>query len=228
MNKIKKIIGLIEEISGSYSGHQIFVDWCAMTAISISNACTLETSDEFKLREDVYKHIIGKYQRNDLEKFAEMTALLVLELEENPRDVLGEIYMQGSFGNKSTGQFFTPYNLSQLLAALTADESNRAQDGKIQICEPSCGGGGMIIAAAMELKSKGYNYQDELEVVAQDLDWNCVYMCYVQMSLLGISAVVVQGDTLCEPYSKDTPKQRVKDTPKQRVMVTPMKRGVLM
>lgn len=78
----------------------------------------------------------------------------------------------------------------------------------------------MIIAAAMELKSKGVNYQDELEVVAQDLDWNCVYMCYIQLSLLGISAVVVQGDTLCEPYGKDTPKQRV--------MVTPMKKGVLM
>lgn len=220
MNRIKRIIGLIEEISGSYSGHQVFVDWCAMTAISISNACTLETSDEFKQREDVYNHIIGKYQRNDVEKFAEMIALLTLELEENPRDVLGDIYMQGRFGSKSTGQFFTPYNLSQLCAALTVNESNRAQDGKIQICEPSCGGGGMIIAAAMELKSKGVNYQAELEVVAQDLDWNCVYMCYVQLSLLGISAVVVQGDTLCEPYGKDTPKQRV--------MVTPMKKGVLM
>lgn len=220
MNRIKRIIGLIEEISGSHSEHQVFVDWCAMTAISISNACTLETSDEFKQREDVYSHIIGKYQRNDVEKFAEMIALLVLELEENPRDVLGDIYMQGGFGSKSTGQFFTPYNLSRLCAALTVNESNRAQDGKIHICEPSCGGGGMIIAAAMELKSKGVNYQDELEVVAQDLDWNCVYMCYIQLSLLGISAVVVQGDTLCEPYGKDTPKQRV--------MVTPMKKGVLM
>lgn len=220
MNRIKRIIELIEEISGSYSGHQVFTDWCAMTAISISNACTLETSDEFKQREDVYKHIIEKYQRNDIEKFAEMIALLILELEENPRDVLGDIYMQGGFGSKSTGQFFSPYNLSQLCAALTSNGSNRAQDGKIKICEPSCGGGGMIIAAAMELKSKGVNYQDELEVVAQDLDWNCVYMCYVQLSLLGISAVVVQGDTLCEPYGKDTPKQRM--------MATPMKKGVLM
>lgn len=220
MNRVKRIIQLIKEISGSYSGHQIFTDWCAMTAISISNACTLETSDEFKQREEVYTHIAGKYQRRDLEKFAEMIALLTLELEENPRDVLGDIYMQGSFGSKSTGQFFTPYNLSQLCAALTVNESNRAQDGKIQIYEPSCGGGGMIIAAAMELKSKGVNYQAELEAVAQDLDWNCVYMCYVQLTLLGISAVVVQGDTLCEPYGKDTPKQRV--------MVTPMKKGVLM
>ena len=77
----------------------------------------------------------------------------------------------------------------------------------------------MIIAAAMELKSKGMNYQDKLEVVAQDLDWNCVYMCYVQLSLLGINAVVVQGDTLHEPHDKDVPKQRV--------MATPMKKGVL-
>ena len=58
-----------------------------------------------------------------------------------------------------------------------------------------------------------------LNVVCQDLDWTAVYMCYVQLSLLGVKAIVVQGDTLAEPYKKCYPKERV--------FYTPAKRGLL-
>ena len=58
----------------------------------------------------------------------------------------------------------------------------------------------MIIALAKVLKDRGINYQRCMDVVAQDLDWNGVYMTYVQLSILGIKATVVQGDTLANPY----------------------------
>ena len=60
----------------------------------------------------------------------------------------------------------------------------------------------MVIAAAKVLKDRGINYQRRLDVVAQDLDWKTVYMCYIQLSLLGIRAVVYQGNTLTEPYQE--------------------------
>ena len=78
----------------------------------------------------------------------------------------------------------------------------------------------MIIAAAAVLYEKGIDYQNILEVVAQDLDWKGVYMCYVQLSLLGISAVCVQGNTLMEPYDP-------KKTSKSHVLITPRKAGLL-
>lgn len=34
--------------------------------------------------------------------------------EKTTGDVLGEIYMESGCGNKSTGQFFTPFHVSQL------------------------------------------------------------------------------------------------------------------
>lgn len=77
----------------------------------------------------------------------------------------------------------------------------------------------MIIAAAKVLKAKGVDYQRKMDVVAQDLDWKGVYMCYLQLSLLGIPAVCVQGDTLAEPY--------IPGYPRERVMYTPAKMGVL-
>ena len=67
--------------------------------------------------------------------------------------------------------------------------------------EPSCGAGGNIIAIAEKLKADGINYQERLCVTCQDLDWKAIYMCYVQLSLYGIPAVVVQGDTLREPFN---------------------------
>ena len=127
-------------------------------------------------------------------------------------DVLGEIYMESGCGNKSTGQFFTPFHLSELCARLDLTGADGSR--MIELNEPSCGGGGMMIAAAKVLKVKGINYQKIMKVVAQDLDWKAVYMCYVQLSILGIDAVVVQGDTLSEPDWRSRPPECIFRTPK--------------
>ena len=68
--------------------------------------------------------------------------------------------------------------------------------GKITANEPSVGGGANILAVAKEMKQQGYDYQSLLDVVAQDLDYKCVWMSYLQFSFAGISAICVQGNTL--------------------------------
>ena len=120
--------------------------------------------------------------------------------------------MQAGIGSKYTGQFFTPFHLSELSAKLAIDKAT-VRENKIRISEPSCGAGGMIIAACKILHENGFDYQRNLDVLAQDLDWKGVYMTYLQLSLIGCRAVVVQGDTLCEPYTKEYPKERVLRTP---------------
>ena len=146
-----------------------------------------------------------------------MLAMLVETLECEMTDVLGQIYMESGMGSKAAGQFFTPYHLSYVCAKLELPDPDGL--GLYHINEPSCGGGGMIIAAAQVLKENGVDYQRKMRVVAQDLDWKGVYMCYLQLSLLGINAIVVQGDTLCEPYQKGYPEDRV--------LYTPVKKGLL-
>ena len=72
-------------------------------------------------------------------------------------------------------------------------------DGKeIELTEPSCGSGGMIIATAKILRKNGINYQDALNVLAYDLEWRCVYMTYVQLSLYGINAGIIRTDALTD------------------------------
>jgi len=142
-----------------------------------------------------------------------MMAWLYKELDDEPRDVLGEIFMDG-MGSEAGGQFFTPFDLSILMADIATDWQN--DTGIYTLNEPSCGSGGGIIAGALALHKKGVNFQRYLRVVAQDLDWNCVYMCYVQLSFMGISAIVVQGNILTEPYEEGYPEERIFRTPKSR------------
>ena len=152
-----------------------------------------------------------------------MTACLVDTLEDGPDDVLGSIYMESDMGSKATGQFFTPFHLSVLSARLGLQNFISSFDDKmtkLTINEPSCGGGGMIIATAKVLHENGIDYQKCMDVVAQDLDWKGVYMCYVQLSLLGIKAICVQGNTLADPYDLER-------TPKGNMLITPAKKGML-
>lgn len=214
MNYEKYIIDKITEMSGKYTPYQIFSDWIAMSALSIQNQCTLIRDEIYEKRESLYLNIANKYSKDEIRKLCNMNGALALALETKFGDILGEIYMKSGCGSKSTGQFFTPYHISYLTAKLAYENKIKELSGKkLEINEPSCGGGGMIIAVAQVMKENNINYQREMHVVAQDLDWNGVYMTYVQLSLLGIRAIVAQGDTLQNSFKRGYDKLRTLRTP---------------
>lgn len=192
MDYKKEIIDRVQKISGKYSPYEVFCDWIKCSAIAILNAHTLPTSESWKEREKEYIDTMKKYEKEEGVVFSEMLVLLELELKVRERDVLGEIYSESEMGNKSTGQFFSPYGISQILQRISI--TNKKE--KIYLYEPTCGSGGNIIAVAAGMKEKKIDYRRKLEVVAQDLDWKSVYMTYLQLSLLGISAICFQGDAL--------------------------------
>lgn len=209
------IIKSIENMSGRHSPYEVFTDWVKMSAISIQNACVMIHDKVWKDREQQYMLTQKKYTNDEMMTFSSMLAAVTLTFDEKFDDALGDVYMKSGCGNKGTGQFFTPYHVSYATAATgyTADIRKLSQDNVIEVTEPSCGAGGMIIAVAQLMKDNGLNPQRNMHVTAQDLDWTAVYMTYVQLSLLGIRATVVQGDSLAEPYKPGYPKERVWHTP---------------
>lgn len=221
MNNAKKeIVSKIRKISGKYSPDMVFSDWVCCCALAIQNACCLIHDSAWHSREEQYRNVIKKYEIEERRELADAFTLLVKAFEEEVSDILGEIYMESRCGSKQTGQFFTPYHISYLTAEMSIANENISEDEMYTIHEPSVGGGGMIIATAMVLKNRGINYQRCMRVVAQDLDWRSVYMAYIQFSLLGIDAIVVQGDTLSTPYDERT-------TEPSRILRTPNRMGVL-
>ena len=180
---------LIRKLSGRYSEYEIFSDFVMLSAMAIADS--VNPCEEYQKR---YKDTAGKYNGEELKMFTKLLALLVEELEKEPRDVLGGLYMSMGLGSKSTGQFFTPYHICKLMAR-TVDFGDLKTTMKMTILEPSCGSGANVIACYLEAIEKGLYYPG-ISVTAVDLDLKAVCMAYVQFSLLGISAKVSQGNTL--------------------------------
>lgn len=219
----RNIVKMVKALSGCKSPKEVFIDWIECLALTIQNGCCIVKDQAWHEREEQYLRCIQSYgigsEKATQEKFGQMAAMLVKAMEQEVRDVLGDIYMEAEFGDKDKGQFFTPFEINYLCAKVLLEEEDGSKT--ITLHEPAAGAGGMIIAAARVLKDRGINYQRRLEVVAQELSWNAVYMCYVQLSLFGINAVVVQGDSLIEPYTST-------GYPPSRVFYTPKRMGMLL
>lgn len=176
---------------------EVFRDFCELSALAIRNSVDLHGRDE---REQRYLRIISGYTSEEADRFAELLAKLVVELDGELSDVLGQLYMSLDLGSDEMGQFFTPYQVSQLMAGMNAPDfaAHLAEREFITVSEPTCGSGGMIVALAGTMRDAGFNYQRQLHVTAQDIESTAVHMTYIALSLLHIPAVVLHGNTLTQ------------------------------
>ncbi len=191
----RQLTKLLESMTYRHSTWDIFSDWVEMMAISISNSCD---KVHFEAREKRYMDIVRKYSKEELNKFAEAFACLVNTMEHDGlRDILGETFHELELHNKYKGQFFTPFHVCECMAEITIGDHPKLNDkGYITVCEPCSGSGAMVIGAAGAMHKAKLNYQKQMVVLANDIDPKCTHMCYVQLSLLGIPAVVTNGNSL--------------------------------
>lgn len=186
--------------ANAYRHHlwDVFGDFVEMAALSISNSVDLLNREA---REARYMQIIGKYKPEEQQRFPQMFAELVMEMEHDPGDVLGTLFGELELGNAARGQFFTPFHICELMASLTIGDADNARaevarKGFITVNEPCVGAGAMVIAFAHAAQNVGLNFQQQVHVTAQDVDPRAVHMAYVQFSLLHIPAVVILGNTI--------------------------------
>lgn len=191
----REIVKNLRANTGSQDMHAVFSDFCAMAATSIRNAVD---RDGYDRREEDYLRRAGRYTPEQLRRFARVLALVTYELEHSPRDVLGEVYMGLEIAAREQGQFFTPWPVCQLMAEMQLpNAAARLQEAPfITLYEPACGAGAMMIAATQTLAAQGVNYQQRVHVTAEDLNPTAVHMSYIQLSLLGVPALVHHRNTL--------------------------------
>ncbi|MDJ0337442.1 N-6 DNA methylase [Cryobacterium sp. PH31-O1] len=174
---------------------QVFGDFCELAALAIRNTVDLNCHAE---REERYARIIGEYSSGEALRFGEILGKLTEHLSGDLSDVLGQLYMSLELGSDDMGQYFTPFDVSRMIAQMTCTgfEEVLATQAFITVSEPTCGSGGMIVALADRMRAAGFNYQKQLHVTAQDLERTSVHMTYIALSLLHIPAVVIHGNTL--------------------------------
>lgn len=203
----------IEKILRQIYDHDYYTvvrDFFEMSAIAVRNA--VDYSEQRGEYEDRYRQIAKTYTQEQLAIFSQALGIFIQEIKNTVDgkgsfyDWAGELYMNSETNNKNLGQFFTPYHVSQLMSRVTIDTDAIKQritkdpDTVITINEPTCGAGGIIVAAIETLHNAGINYAWNVFVDCTDIDSNCVYMTYLTLSLLGVPAVVRLGDSLMLKY----------------------------
>lgn len=192
-----ELITEIKSLSQSQGLNTVFTTFLEITATSIAAQMDPANAAE---REKRYEEIASKMEPETLTAYARMFALLYLATREHaddPCDILGDIYHELRLNNEWNGQFFTPDHICRLMAQLVnpVDELPD-KEGPILINEPTCGSGTMVIGAVWAMKRKNFDFLHKSFFVAQDIDIRCVWMAYIQLSLYGIPAVVIHGNTL--------------------------------
>ena len=186
---------------GSYrhSLSSLFQDFVSVAAISLRNGFEPKTA-AWEKRETEYLEIVGRYERDIVEAMSECLGTLILLARQGHSDHLGELYMALGTSKNSLGQFFTPYHISRMMASITlsSDGIDKAisDNGFVSVYEPTCGAGGMVVAAADVLSELGYDPARQLRVTAQDVDRHCCRMTYVNCVLHQIPATIIWGDAL--------------------------------
>lgn len=178
--------------------HGVFRDFTTLAACSISNSVD---KANWQHREDLYMKTVERYTKDEAILFGEMLGALVMGLNgAQIGDLLGETFMSMNISNDDAGQFFTTYDVAKMMADIKVDDaiSDIENNGHVTVNDPAVGGGVTIIAMAVALRDKGYNYQKCMKVICNDVDHDLVRLCYIQLSLLGIDAVVMQGDSLTQ------------------------------
>lgn len=195
-NELKsQIVKGIQRLAKTTVPQVVFRHWCEAMALAIQNACLIPGTQRWKQNEEAYLAIVKAVGSDAMQEFKRLFELYQELLTVAPwNDWFGEIYMEIG-GDSKKGQFFTPYHLSKVCAKLSVGVPPD-DDSPITINEPSCGAGGMIVAALEAMNEKGINWQRRARIVASDIDTICVHMSYVTLSLLGVRAEVLHQNTL--------------------------------
>lgn len=197
--KLAEVSKLLNTISVKWDVYAILRDIFECMAIAIDNQTSIIKNKRWHNHEENYKSIMNKYAETDRQTLVEIVSkifdILISMHKDGFDDYLGKLYMMSGTSSGKAGQFFTPYNVS-FLCAQTAIEKLKVEEAKregkiITLYEPTCGSGGMILAAADRLLNDfDFNYAEQLVVCCGDIDVRCVHMAYIQLSLAGIPAII--------------------------------------
>ena len=208
----KRFMDGFKDLCHTRHQYPVWADLWEMFALTIMNPLTKQLYSEseelqkvWQEREDRYMQIIKKYKKDEIQTITEMFAALVEEFQIHPfQDFAGQIYMELGISNNNAGQFFTPYSVCGLTAQVTQDHKSIRQTVKDKgwycMYDCACGGGATMIAGLEQANNEFHrlNWRNHVMVNANDIDIVCCSMCYVQLSLIGVAAIVTCSNALMQ------------------------------
>lgn len=190
----KEFRRIIRGLSTRQTRSRVFSDFCELGAMALSNTVCREPK-----REERYLEVVKRYSREEAVSLSRLLACVVRGLDWNT-DFLGQQFKELELGNRQEGQFFTSMEVARLMATMIVDQSTLArtiqEQGAYTLLEPAAGSGATILAFAAAMARAGFDPRQHLHVTAIDNNPTVAYMCFIQLAVLDIPAVVYVGDTL--------------------------------
>lgn len=227
-----KFLKSFQKLTYRHRAWDVWRDYILLHACSISNVLDKENYDQ---REKRYLKIINQYSKEEQAIFPELAAYTTMALDQNQeQDFLGKMFMRLNLGDRSTGQFFTPYHVCELMAEITMDdvEEEVKRKGYVSVNDPCCGAGATLIAGVHAIRKRlekcdpPMNYQNHVLVITQDIDEIVALMCYVQLSLLGVAGYIKVGNSIVDPMTVDNKTDKYWFTPMYFSEVWQMRRTI--
>ena len=201
----KEVLKLLDKVCTSRNRSEIWNSAITMLALCISNV--VEPDEEiFKEREAEFESEISKFK--DRDAVLNLCSKIMELVGANPfDDALGVTFMYLNLGIQNRGQVFTPGSVAKMMARMTISEEEvkkAIKENRIySILDPACGGGVMLLKSAESLKDNGFDLENKGFFVGQDIDRLCALMCYIQLALNEIPAIICIGDSLNNPITFD-------------------------
>ena len=196
---VRRFIKALTDLPGRRGRRERFEGFLDAAFASLWSASLRTVGRDPSPAERIYHDALAWHDDVPPETFAALFAHLVQALENDLRDVMAEICNRLDLLNTEMGQFFTPFDMSLLMARLQMEDvgTRLVRDNEIlTLNEPACGAGGMLIAARNVLIEHGCDPAGRVFACATDRDFRCVQMTFIQTTLVGLPTVVYYGDAL--------------------------------
>jgi type I restriction-modification system DNA methylase subunit len=179
---------ILEQVSHRHNTRKVFEGFVRLAA------CALAA----QTREAEYLEEAKRWDKPELELFAEALAPLIEEMEHRPfEDILGGYYMEFALSQKGqqwNGEFHTPKPVCDLMARVMIGDANALPtDRVITVCEPACGAGAMILSIAEACPP---DVRRKLRVMAIDISRTACDMAFINTTLWGVPTRVIHGNSL--------------------------------
>lgn len=188
----------LDQFDRSKTRIEIFRLFCEMAYCALAKRASPFPDQRDRLEAD-YMACVGSFpNKDDVRRMPEMMAIAIEAIAGGGIDFIGQVAAEIGALDAGLGQFFTPYEVSRLMAEMSLGDAAAQIEaqGFITVSEPAAGAGGMVLALADALESQGFDPARHIWVEAIELSRSTFQMAYIQISTRGIAGRVINGNSL--------------------------------
>ena len=195
----KTLLKIADMTHGRISRPQTFADFVAYCAFLLSSRTDPIHTEQ---RTDFLKRLKKSYTDDEWQTFHQGAIDLCGTFVHNTKfglyeDLFAVTYTRIGAASRTLKQNFTPVDVGKLMGALSIpDKLSLPEEGFFSMSDHACGSGTLLLEGAQRIADCGYNPTAHLAIQAADLDVRCVHMAYLNLSLYGIPAVIIHGNTI--------------------------------